>query len=398
MAPLTKKLYIQDTTLYIGLCWCCKKIGSTDEPLQRCGGCQLVPYCSKDCQRDDRVNHKDVCKEFPVTLGKNALYTKGPWEEHIKNLLIRATDLPNADKTAIPLFMTPWACHTCNESNPKQLTTCKCGTVSYCSKKCSRTDRQHKKKCSQLRDLIKTISMNHIQLGYPYSLLYTLETTWLATRHPAFKDLKLLNVHLIMTTTMWETTGTDPEDELFLRSLWQQGFAQAFCKMNTLHLTFILQATVNPSFAVKPVVIERRQPRAECTRCDTKIPRITRYALHQMKYHMYYSSEMYTTPDVVVVYGNSKSMPRTEDELLHTEISYRNMINNPKTILILMDESEHLVEQGLNIVSSIIPTQIIKKTRPNPFKKCTADPKTANDKCYFASLKKRDPYHLTIAI
>ena len=226
MAPLAKVLRdTRETTLYVGLCWNCKKIESTDEPLQRCGGCQLVPYCSQECQRNDRGNHKNVCKTFPVINGRNVLYTRQPWKEHLERLRLRAAELPRADKTAIPLFKQPWVCHTCKESNPKKLVTCKCRALSYCSKRCSRVDRQHKKDCNKLSDLIKIVSMNQIQLGYPYSLLYSLEHTW---GYAEFEERKFLNIHLIMTTAMWETTGTDSRDEIFLRSLWQQGFAQAF--------------------------------------------------------------------------------------------------------------------------------------------------------------------------
>ena len=52
---------------FAGLCNFCKESGSLEQPLQRCGGCQLVGYCSRDCgQKDDRPSHKYVCKEFPM--------------------------------------------------------------------------------------------------------------------------------------------------------------------------------------------------------------------------------------------------------------------------------------------------------------------------------------------
>ena len=36
---------------FVGLCYVCYSPGSTTMPLKRCGGCQLVAYCSKLCQK-----------------------------------------------------------------------------------------------------------------------------------------------------------------------------------------------------------------------------------------------------------------------------------------------------------------------------------------------------------
>ena len=70
---------------YSGLCYNCS-VPRTNRPLQRCGGCQLVAYCCRECQKDDWSEHKIVCKEFPAIKGKNVLYTKGSWKEHIAGL------------------------------------------------------------------------------------------------------------------------------------------------------------------------------------------------------------------------------------------------------------------------------------------------------------------------
>ena len=73
-----------DDSFFIGLCWYCKSPGSASRPLRRCGGCQLVAYCSRDCQKENRPCHKYVCKEFPVVKGKNVFHTApGNWKKHI---------------------------------------------------------------------------------------------------------------------------------------------------------------------------------------------------------------------------------------------------------------------------------------------------------------------------
>ena len=74
---------------HAGLCYHCDGMRYQDKPFQSCGGCQLVGYCSRDCQKSDWKSHKDVCKEFPLVKGKNVLWTKGSWKKHINGLLKR---------------------------------------------------------------------------------------------------------------------------------------------------------------------------------------------------------------------------------------------------------------------------------------------------------------------
>ena len=55
-----------ESSFYVSLCWYCMLPGSMKQPLQRCGGCELLAYCNRDCQKPDRPFHKNICKEFPV--------------------------------------------------------------------------------------------------------------------------------------------------------------------------------------------------------------------------------------------------------------------------------------------------------------------------------------------
>ena len=75
-------------------CNYCYEPGTHLQPLQRCGGCQLVSYCSRYCQNNDRTWHKYVCKEFPVVNGNNVFFTTGPTKEHLDGLHERAARLP----------------------------------------------------------------------------------------------------------------------------------------------------------------------------------------------------------------------------------------------------------------------------------------------------------------
>ena len=172
MQAVSKKCQ-ENHPYFAGLCYNC--FGHrTKNPLQRCGGCQLVAYCSKDCQKEDWAEHKKVCKEFPVIKGKNVLFTKGSWKNHITGLRERAASrFPQAK----PIFYNPRVCRTCKEARQELLTDCRCSCVSYCSQKCSRADKQHKNNCADLRIISQLQSVCNVP-----SLLHLLKER--GSNHP----------------------------------------------------------------------------------------------------------------------------------------------------------------------------------------------------------------------
>ena len=150
--------YVNSSHIYfVDLCYCCNV--SIFQSLLRCGGCQLVAYCSKDCQRASWASHKKVCKEFPVVKGKNVLYTstgtQAGWKKHIAGLRDRAARLPHAVEVAAKsIFRNPRVCRTCREARPDHLKIdCACDCVSYCNQKCAKADRLHKEDCNHLQGI-----------------------------------------------------------------------------------------------------------------------------------------------------------------------------------------------------------------------------------------------------
>ena len=100
LIQVLKKSNNKGRPFYPGLCNNCYGHCAPEITLQRCGGCQLVSYCSRSCQKDDWIRHKRVCKEFPLVKGKNVLQSKGPWKTHIAGLRERAARLTNVDDAA----------------------------------------------------------------------------------------------------------------------------------------------------------------------------------------------------------------------------------------------------------------------------------------------------------
>ena len=357
-------------SFYVGLCWHCKSPGSTGQPLQRCGGCQLVPYCSRECQRENRSSHKFICKEFPVVNGKNSLHTTGIWEIHIAGLRQRASRLPHAQEND-PIFQNPWVCNTCRETSPSRLTNCKCDCVSYCSKRCSNTDRLHTQDCHIL-DLTRQLYVLTIRrVSYPMSLTCALnkmsEGCYFGSDNVSLEDLTSLVIHVVTSSTMLDSY--DYEEEL--KYYWENGFAYEFPQIKHLEVVFILQGKAfKPS--TNPQLSQRGYWNDSEFEADWKAEnRIVTYTFQHMLYHMFFSSPEYTEPDIVVVYDNTQEMSSgsEEAEAIHSEISYCNMTYSPDTVLVLMDATKDLLNQGVRAVNAVRPVEILVSPKRNPIGK-----------------------------
>ena len=110
---------------------------------------------------------------------------------------------------------------------------------------------------------------------------------------------------------------------------------------------------------------------------------------------MFFSSEEYTEPDVVVVYGNAYEMSPSENENVHSEISYRNMTYSRDTVLVLMDETKELVRQGAKAVNAARSVDQLLPPQTNPFKgigsnraELDSNVPISNEKSYFTCLRR----------
>ena len=59
----------------------CAACGKDDDGLKKCGACELVRYCSIDCQRAHRPQHKKACKRRAAELYDEALFKQPPSRE-----------------------------------------------------------------------------------------------------------------------------------------------------------------------------------------------------------------------------------------------------------------------------------------------------------------------------
>ena len=111
---------------------------------------------------------------------------------------------------------------------------------------------------------------------------------------------------------------------------------------------------------------------------------------------MFFSSPLYTDPDILVVYGNSYEMLNNEECDVHSKISYRNMTNSRDMMLVLTDATEDLVKQGVKAVNAVRPVDQLVLPMKNKLRGWGSNRSIAdtedndiNDKYYFACLKRK---------
>ena len=131
-------------------------------------------------------------------------------------------------------------------------------------------------------------------------------------------------------------------------------------KLKELNVVFILQGKCfNDSINLNDRLILKR-----CKDCHIK-NRVITYSVHQKLYHMFFSSEEYTEPDVVAVYGNTEEMSTDGDDDINSKISYKNMTYSKNTVLVLMDEDNDLLRQGVRAVHAARPVDLLVSPQVN---------------------------------
>jgi hypothetical protein len=117
------------------ICHVCGKREAADgSKLLTCGGCKMVKYCSRECQKRDYARHKESC----------SLATKR--RQDIKGLRSGASA---AAATELPLLHC--ALPDCGKAlKPPILRCSKCHTVAYCGRACQvkAWKARHKLECS----------------------------------------------------------------------------------------------------------------------------------------------------------------------------------------------------------------------------------------------------------
>jgi tetratricopeptide (TPR) repeat protein len=98
------------------VCASCGQAAVDDVKLKKCG-CKLVKYCSVDCQKNHRPQHKKACKKRLAEIRDDRLF-KQPDESHRGECPICCLPLPlDNSKTTISSCCSKLICDGCNFAN-----------------------------------------------------------------------------------------------------------------------------------------------------------------------------------------------------------------------------------------------------------------------------------------
>ncbi len=102
---------------YVMCCANCGKAGVDDIKLKNCTACKLVKYCSVECQKNHRPQHKKACKKRAAEIRDDRLFTQ-PDESHLGECLICCLPLPlDYDKFTLNTCCFKRICDGCDHAN-----------------------------------------------------------------------------------------------------------------------------------------------------------------------------------------------------------------------------------------------------------------------------------------
>ena len=104
------------------VCANCGKTGSDTVKLKDCTACRLVKYCSVDCQKAHRTQHKKACKQRVAELKDEELYNQGHErpEGDFCPICTMPIPLPVNDHSVVHLCCMKKICKGCDHAAKKR--------------------------------------------------------------------------------------------------------------------------------------------------------------------------------------------------------------------------------------------------------------------------------------
>jgi tetratricopeptide (TPR) repeat protein len=102
------------------VCANCGKAAVDDVKLKICTACKLVKYCSVDCQKNHRPQHKKACKKRAAEMRDDKLFTQ-PDESNLGECPICCLPLPlDTSKSTIMTCCSKRMCNGCECANKRR--------------------------------------------------------------------------------------------------------------------------------------------------------------------------------------------------------------------------------------------------------------------------------------
>ncbi|CAL4190582.1 unnamed protein product, partial [Meganyctiphanes norvegica] len=180
--------------------------------------------------------------------------------------------------------------------------------------------------CNELLSIILN------RLSFPLTIHHILQKLGVGDKRKSLGQVTSMNIHVL-------------SDKPYVDSSVWEYFMHKIPNLKELHVTIVSHIYENTHWYMKDIKLKR------CKECE-KNGRVIKYTIYKNHYHMLFSSDKYTTPDVIAVLGShvpSKHGLTTGNEL-HPELSWQNVTRNTNSLLIFTDQSEEALQRGVNKV------------------------------------------------
>lgn len=380
---------------FYSLCLTCYKISSL-----KCAGCGLVAYCSKDCMKTGRADHKELCEAISKAQGKNttnfAATLSSP--QVLQDTWLKVEELLGRPLKyfEMEILTRPKVCNFCNSAEHNKLMDCtRCRCVSYCSTKHSQNDyKEHQLICEELRRAIQAYKYlrcctrnrelfpTGIDKEYVPLLGNELENKKFKSLEGNLEDDDLLNnrkgiekelgimsdrasfmlIAMYVLQEYWlkneisEATSLSleilPQDFNLDFSVWEF-FMHRLPKLKRLSLNFIGRNSQNG----KGVDRKKGFPSSKklCSDCQ-KHNRELKISCWFGNYHEYYSSEDYKDPDLIINY-NSLFHHEAEEGSVKDYKCISNMTRDEDTLMLVTSPWITCLEEEMEFIKDLFEDQ-----------------------------------------
>ncbi|XP_071547653.1 putative protein MSS51 homolog, mitochondrial isoform X2 [Panulirus ornatus] len=408
-----------------GICHFCSQAPSESCMLKWCAQCQLVPYCSKQCQRKDWAMHKRFCQVHAVEGRRNVfsqakikVHDKKSWLEYRKFLQLTARI--NLDRRLEvfenEILLFPRVCEVCKEAEPSKIIDCpNCHSVFYCSdshcsqdaerheKWCykyllciqcdiwearkgipdlpfpSKVDKEYKKLPAKMIDHLKTqLCLKNVddrdldlklyavmseRLSYPLSLLYALQQLEVGPYKQAVSELSELKIHVV---------GAESTKELLGIIRWEY-LVHRLPALMKLHMVFVGPELFSDSGLSDELPDNRCLDDSGMTQCEDcqEKGRVIVYEMCQLLYHEYKNTNYFTSPDAIIAYNCGFHEFEGEKRDAWPE-SLSLMVQNSDIPLIFTSYTSTEAKKDMAVLRKFNDTEVVIPIHMNPY--CSVRP------------------------
>ena len=199
-------------------CAACGIAGVDDIKLKDCNDCDLVKYCSDDCQKDHRPKHEEDCRRRAAEL-KDEILFKQPESTHLGDCPLCCLPLPiDPNKFGLYCCCCKRLCVGCMYANTKReaeqrgflLPTCP-----FCRETMSKTDEEENERLVKRVNANDPVAICKMGTNKHYEGDYTAAFEYW-TKAAALGDV---NAHYQLSTLYFDGKGVEKDEEKELHHL-----------------------------------------------------------------------------------------------------------------------------------------------------------------------------------